>query len=132
LEIAREEASRLGHDFIGTEHVLLAVLRLAEGGVVNVLQNSKVDRESVRMEIERLVATQPGHTPTATLPLTPRARKALQFAASEAETLKNPLINADHILLGLLREGGGVAAQALKNLGIRLERIRAGISKPSA
>jgi hypothetical protein len=131
LEVAREEASRLGHDFIGTEHLLLAMLKLAEGGVATVLQNSNVDRESVRIEIERLVAPQPGHTPTATPPLTPRARRALRLAASEAKTLKSPLINAEHILLGLLREGGGVAAQALRNLGLRSERIRAAISKPS-
>jgi hypothetical protein len=124
LAIAREEASRLGHDFIGTEHVLLGALKLAEGAVVTALQNSNVDREAVRREVERLVVAQSRRASAAALPLTPRARKALRFAGNQARTDHQPLIRVEHILLGLLLEGSGVAALALKNLGIRIERLR--------
>jgi hypothetical protein len=127
LEVAREEAARLGHDFIGTEHVLLGALK-QEGAVTTILQNSNVDREAVRKEIERLVIAQPLRQSSAPSPLTPRARKALRFAGKEAKIRNQPVINLEHILLGLLLEGSGVAAMALKNLGIRTERIRAEIS----
>jgi Clp amino terminal domain, pathogenicity island component len=132
LEIASAEAARLGHDYIGTEHVLLGVLKLAPGAVASLLQKSNVHGEAVRMEIERLVSPQPPQGSAAALPLTPRARKALRFAGKEARTLNQPLINVEHILLGLRLEGGGVAALALKNLGIRIERIREEISRACA
>jgi hypothetical protein len=124
LEIAREEAYRLGHDFVGTEHVLLGVLKLAKDRVAKILTKNGLDCESVRKEIERLVAPQPGRASVNVLPLTPRARKALQLAGCEAKTREHPLINSEHILIGLLAEGGGVGARALKNFGIGIETIR--------
>ena len=128
LDLAREEALRLGHDFIGTEHVLLGVLRMAGGALAEVLERSQVQGDAVRREIERLVSPLPAH-PTTILPLfTPRARKALQFAGAEAAALKHPLISPEHVLLGLLIEGGGVAAVVLKNLGVQLKRMRAEVS----
>jgi hypothetical protein len=128
LESAREEARRLGHDFIGTEHVLLGVLESATGSLAAVLQNRGLDREALRREIERLVAPLPPRMVPAELPFTPRARKALELAGNEAKRLKHPMIGAEDLLLGLLREGGGVAAQALKNLGFRLQPLRVDIS----
>jgi hypothetical protein len=128
LEVAREEAARLGHDFIGTEHVLLGALKQTQGALVKILQNNHLDREAVQKEIERLVVAQPFRQSSVPSPLTPRARKALRFAGKEAKIRKQPAINLEHIFLGLLLEGSGVAAIALKNLGIRTDRVRAEIS----
>lgn len=122
LELAREEALGLGHDFVGTEHVLLGLLRTAGGALSPVLQ---LNKEVVRTEVCRLVSAFPVRPAAAELPLTPRARKALQFAGREAVSLKRSPIGSEHILLGLLLEGSGVAAVALRNLGIRLEQFRA-------
>jgi hypothetical protein len=132
LEIAREEAWRLGHDFVGTEHLLLGVLRLANGVVAGVLQHNNVDCEAVRKEIERLVVAQTPQTSAVALPLTPRAQKALKKAGNEAKTHHHPAVNVEHILLGLLLEGGGVAAQALKNLGIGIGQVRQELSRAGA
>jgi hypothetical protein len=128
LEIAREEALRLGHDYIGTEHVLLGMLRMAGDSLAQVLERSQVNGDTVRREIERLVSRSSPHPTTLSAPFTPRARKALQFAGSEAAALKHTLIGPEHVLLGLLTEGSGVAALALKNLGIKLNRMRAQVS----
>jgi len=124
LEAAGEEASRLGHDFIGTEHVLLGLLKLAKGAFEHLLQKLELDRETARLEIERSVSAVPAYAGRAAIPFTPRARKALQFAAREAKKLNQPCIGAEHIFLGLLLEGGGVAGQVLRRLGIRIEKSR--------
>ena len=129
LESAREEARRLGHDYIGTEHVLLGMLESAAGSLAAVLQNRGLDREALRREIERLVPLLPPRAIPAGFPFTPRARRALRLAGREAKRLKRPVIGAEHLLLGLLREGSGVAAQALKNLGFRLPPLRLEISQ---
>lgn len=129
LELAREEALHLGHDFIGTEHVLLGVLRMAGSTLAQALQRSQVDCGAVRTEIERLVSPLPPLPMTTVLPLTPRARNALQFACAEAKALHHPSISVEHVLLGLLVGGSGVAAVALKNLGIQIDRMRAEISR---
>jgi len=128
LDLAREEALRLGHDFIGTEHVLLGVLRMAGDALARALERSQVHADAVRREIERLVSPAPAQPTTTLPPFTPRARMALQCAGAEAAALKHPLISPEHVLLGLLVEGGGVAALALKNLGVQLKRMRAEIS----
>jgi hypothetical protein len=131
LDLAREEALRLGHDYIGTEHVLLGLLRMPGDTLAKVLERSQVHGDAVRREIERLVSSLPAQ-PTTNLPhlppFTPRARKALQFAGTEAAALKHPLISPEHVLLGLLIEGSGLAALALKNVGVQLKRMRAEIS----
>jgi hypothetical protein len=131
LEIAHAEAIHLGHDYIGTEHVLLGVLEMAKGALAAVLKNSQVDPKTVRLEIHRLVMTSPTHSSITALPFTPRARKALQFAGHEADALKHPSIGAEDILLGLL-VAGGVAERALRNLGIHFEQIRKEIARASA
>jgi hypothetical protein len=130
LEIAREEALGLGHDFIGTEHVLLGLLNTAGGALAQALQHNRVDSQAVRAEVRRLISDQPAHPANAALPFTPRARKALQFAVREAKASKRAPIGAEHILLGLCLEGSGIAAIALRNLGVRLERLRIGCQFP--
>lgn len=124
LHVAGEEAQRLGHDFIGTEHVLLGLLRLAKGPFVNVLRKLSVDPTAVRTEIERLVAPVEMSVPPAARRLTPRAGKAVEIAAREARTLKHPRITPEHLFLGLLLEGSGVAAIVLRKLGVGVKRAR--------
>jgi len=124
FEIACEEAARLGHDYVGTEHMLLGLLKLATGTFVDVLREINLDRELVRMEIERTVTPVLLRSGTAELPLTPRARKALQIALREAKAQKHSDMSAEDIFFGLLLEGSGVAARVLKNLGVRIERVR--------
>lgn len=125
LEIAREEAVGLGHSYIGTEHLLLGML--TRGDMNQFLGYGKISVETVRAEISRLVSRLPVSRTEDALPLTPRARRALNLAGSEAGTLKQDSIGEEHIVLGLLLEGSGVAALALKNLGVRIEGIRGAI-----
>jgi hypothetical protein len=125
LELARREASRLGHDFIGTEHVLLGVLKLAQGPFAKMLGALRVDSEAVRIEIERLVHPATGFASSAAaVPLTPRAAKAIRLAARQAKALNHPCVGAEHVFLGLLLEGSGIAAKVLKNLGIGFDESR--------
>jgi Clp amino terminal domain, pathogenicity island component len=124
LQVADDEAQRLGHNFIGTEHVLLGLLRLAQGSFVNILQKLSLDPEAVRREVERLIAPLPMGFEPAARPLTPRAGKAVKIAAREARSLNHPRIAAEHVLLGLLLEGSGVAAMVLRKMGVRAKRAR--------
>jgi hypothetical protein len=124
LKAATEEALRLGHDFIGTEHVLLGVLKRSRGALPQVLQKLRLDSEALRMEIERSVSVGPTRSGGIAGPLTPRARKALQLAGKEAKRMNQPRIGTEHIFLGLLHEGSGVAGQVLRKLGIRMKRAR--------
>jgi ClpA/ClpB-like protein len=124
FEAACDEANRLGHDFIGTEHVLLGLLQLAKGSFANILRRMNLDREMVRGEVERLIPSTPTRAATVTLPFTPRATKAVKLAAREAKALSHPCITAELVFLGLLLEGGGVAALVLRKLGIHPERAR--------
>ena len=123
LRLAHEEAMNLGHDFVGTEHVLLALLKTAGEALNPVLQQNRVTPGALEAEIHRLVLASPIHPTQATLPWTPRARKALQLAARKAAALEPSPIGARHLLLGLLLEGSGVAAVALRNLGVRLDGL---------
>lgn len=124
FEAACGEASRWGHDYIGTEHVLLGLLQMAKGPFADVLRKLNLDREAVRVEVERLVAPVPAHRAAGTIPFTPRARKAIQLAAREAKARHQSSIGAEHLFLGLLLEGSGVAAQVLKKLGLHRQRTR--------
>jgi uncharacterized membrane protein len=125
LMIAREEAARLGHDFIGTEHVLLGVLKVAQGELVGLFEGSNIHPDALRQEIERFVPRQPVQSTAGAAPLTPRARKALQLAGAQAKKHNHPNVGAEHIFLGLLIEGSGVAAKVLKKFGIRLKSAKA-------
>jgi len=131
LELAQEEAPRFHHCFIGTEHMLLGLLGGDTGIVPNVLRNLGVERETVRLEIEKFVGMGPEQQIAGPLPYTPRARRALLLAKSEAESLNYSRVGPEHIFLGLIREGDGVAARVLKNLGVELQRTREEILKAS-
>ena len=126
LEFARSEPLRFHHDFIGTEHLLLGLLRMETGIVTNVLDRLGVNAERISREIETIVGLGPVHETLRAnmIPYTPRAREALLLAVQEAKTLNHLQVGAEHIFLGLLREGSGVAAVVLKKLGIDVERTR--------
>jgi hypothetical protein len=129
LTLAPEEARQFKHNFVGTEHLLLGLTRSGSRTVTNVLQKLGVSANLLRMEIERLVPTGPLATAAGQIPYTPRARQALQLSAEEAHRLNQSRVRPEHIFLGLLREGSGVAALVLKNLGVRLESARAEVLK---
>lgn len=122
LELSAIEARGFHHDFIGTEHVLLGLLKTKTGVVPNVLRRFGVDANRVRSEIEKIVGCGPSGHNTSTLPYTPRARRALELARLEASN--QPVVGAEHVFLGLLREGSGVAAIVLKELGVDVQRTR--------
>ncbi|MBL7069925.1 MAG: ATP-dependent Clp protease ATP-binding subunit [Candidatus Omnitrophica bacterium] len=122
--LAKEEARRFNHDYIGTEHILLGLIREGEGVAATVLQKMEVSLENIRLEIEKLVQPGPTTQIIGDIPFTPRAKKALELAAEEARSLGHNYIGTEHLLLGLIREGEGVASQVLLNLGLDLERVR--------
>src|SRR5277367_3867455 len=129
LALARKEADRFNHNFVGTEHLLLGLIKLGQGVAVNVLQKLGLDLETVRMEVENLVGTGPDQKMIGNIPYTPRVKKVLALAAKEAKALNHTYVGTEHILLGLLREGDGVAARVLKNLDIDIEQTRQEILK---
>jgi ATP-dependent Clp protease ATP-binding subunit ClpC len=124
LALARKEADRFNHNFVGTEHLLLGLLKLGHGVAVNVLQRMGLDLESVRLEVEKLVGTGPDQKIMGTIPFTPRVKKVLALAQKEAKALNHTYVGTEHILLGLLREGDGVAARVLKSFDVDLEQTR--------
>jgi len=128
LVLAKEEARRFNHDYIGTEHVLLGLIREGEGVACAVLQNLGADLERLRIEIEKLISSGSTTSVLGDIPFTPRAKKALELAAEEARSLGHNYIGTEHILLGLLREEEGLASQALFSLGIDLKKIKDEIS----
>jgi ATP-dependent Clp protease ATP-binding subunit ClpA len=123
LALAREEAKRLNHNFVGTEHLLLGLVRLGQGTACNVLARLGVNLENLREEVEKQVGAGP-ENPTGNIPYTPRVKKVLALASKEAKALNHTCIGTEHILLGLLREGDGVAARVLKNLNVDVEQTR--------
>jgi ATP-dependent Clp protease ATP-binding subunit ClpC len=129
LALARKEADRFNHNFVGTEHLLLGLIKLAQGVAVNVLQKLGLDLETVRMEVEKQVGTGPDQKMIGNIPYTPRVKKVLALAAKEAKALNHTYVGTEHILLGLLREGDGVAARVLKNLDVDIEQTRQEILK---
>src|SRR5271165_5419282 len=129
LALARKEADRLNHNFLGTEHLLLGLIKLGQGVAVNVLQKMGLDLETVRMEVEKQVGTGPDQKMIGNIPYTPRVKKVLALAAKEAKALNHTYVGTEHILLGLLREGDGVAARVLKNLDVDIEQTRQEILK---
>ena len=122
--LAKEEARRFNHDYIGTEHILLGLVREGEGVAAAVLQKLDVSLENVRLEIEKLVQPGPTTQIIGDIPFTPRAKKALELAAEEARSLGHNYIGTEHLLLGLIREGEGIASQVLLNLGMDLNSVR--------
>ncbi len=125
--LAKEEAKRFNHDYIGTEHLLLGLIREGEGVAATVLRSMGVDLSQVRVEIEKLVQPGPASIMSGDIPFTPQAKKAIELAMDEANAMGHNYIGTEHLLLGLIREGEGVAYQVLSNLGLDLNRVREAI-----
>jgi len=127
IVLAKEEARRFNHDYIGTEHLLLGLIREGEGVAAAVLQKMGLSLESIRLEVEKLVQPGPSTQILGDIPFTPRSKKSLELAAEEARALGHNYISTEHLLLGLLREGEGVASQVLVNSGLDLNSVRSEI-----
>lgn len=122
--LARKEADRFNHDYIGTEHLLLGLVKLGQGVAMEVLREMGVDFETLRLEIEQAVGSGPETKVIGEAPLTTKARRVIELAVGEAKQLKHSYIGTEHLLLGLIKEGEGVAARSLKNLGVDLDETR--------
>src|SRR5213079_1509602 len=129
LALARKEADRFNHNYVGTEHLLLGLIKLGQGVAVNVLQKMGLDLVTVRMEVEKQVGSVPETKMLGNVPYTPRVKKVLALAGKEVKALNHSYVGTEHILLGLLREGEGVAARVLKSLELDIERTRNEILK---
>jgi ATP-dependent Clp protease ATP-binding subunit ClpA len=123
VRLAEEEARRLGHNYIGTEHILLGLLREAEGVAAKALQSLGISLDAVRQQVEEIIG-RGQQVPFESIPFTPRAKKVLELSLRESLQLRHNYIGTEHILLGLIREGDGVAAQVLVKLGADLKRVR--------
>jgi len=124
MALANQEAQRFNHEYIGTEHILLGLVKEGSGVGANVLKNLEVDLRKVRLEVEKLVKSGPDMVTMGRLPQTPRAKKVIEYAIEEARNLNHNYVGTEHVLLGLLREHDGVAAQVLMNLSLKLEEVR--------
>ncbi len=124
LSLARKEADRFNHDYVGTEHLLLGLIKLGQGVAINVLTKMGLDLDTVRMEVEKQVGSGSESKVAGSIPYTPRVKKVLALAGKEAKSLTHSYVGTEHILLGLLREGDGVAAKVLRNLDVDIERAR--------
>lgn len=124
MQLANQEAQRFNHEYIGTEHVLLGLIKEGSGVAGNVLKQLDVDLRKVRLEIEKLVQSGPDMVQMGKLPQTPRTKKVIEYAMEESRNLAHNYVGTEHILLGLLREEEGVAATVLKNLGVTHQRVR--------
>ncbi|HZF01278.1 MAG TPA: ATP-dependent Clp protease ATP-binding subunit [Methylomirabilota bacterium] len=129
LALARKEADRFNHNFLGTEHLLLGLIKLGQGVAVNVLQKMGLDLETVRMAVEKKTGTGPDQKMIGNIPYTPRVKKVLALASKEAKALNHTYVGTEHLLLGLLREGDGIAAQVLRDLDVDIEQTRQEILK---
>jgi len=124
MQLANQEAQRFNHEYIGTEHILLGLVKEGSGVAANVLKNLDVDLRKIRIEVEKIVQTGPDMVTMGKLPQTPRAKKVIEYAMEEARNLNHNYVGTEHLLLGLLREQEGVAAQVLMNLGMKLDDVR--------
>ncbi|MFM7163935.1 MAG: ATP-dependent Clp protease ATP-binding subunit [Planctomycetaceae bacterium] len=124
MQLANQEAQRFNHEYIGTEHILLGLVKEGSGVAANVLKNLDVDLRKIRIEVEKIVQTGPDMVTMGKLPQTPRAKKVIEYGMDEARNLNHNYVGTEHLLLGLLREQEGVAAQVLMNLGLKLEDVR--------
>jgi hypothetical protein len=129
LALARLEAERFNHHFVGTEHLLLGLIKLGQGAAFNVLQKQGLNLDVLRAEVERCVGAGPEPKATGNIPFTPRVNKALTLASEEARKLNHQYVGTEHILLGLLAEGDGVAARVLAQFGMDIQKTRVEILK---
>src|SRR5262245_21738094 len=124
MSFARQEAMKFNHEYIGTEHILLGLVQEGSGVAANVLKNMNIDLEKIRHEVEKIVKTGPSMVTMGQLPFTPRAKKVLELSMEKARQLRHNYIGTEHLLLGLIKEHEGIAAQVLMNLGVKLEDVR--------
>ncbi len=124
MQLANQEAQRFNHEYIGTEHILLGLVKEGSGVAANVLKALDLDTAKIRLEVEKIVQSGPDMVTMGKLPQTPRAKKVIEFAVEEARSLQHNYVGTEHLLLGLLREQEGVAAQVLMNFGLKLEDVR--------
>ncbi len=124
MNLARQEAQRFNHEYLGTEHILLGLVQEGSGVAANVLKNIGIDLTKIRSEVEKIVKTGPSAQQMGQLPFTPRAKKVLELSMEEATNLGHNYIGTEHLLLGLIKENEGIAAQVLLNLGVKLEEVR--------
>ena len=123
IVLAQEEARMLDHNYVGTEHILLGLIRQGEGVAAKALESLGISLDVIRQEVEEIIG-QGQETPSGHIPFTPRAKKVLELSLRESRQFGHDYIATEHILLGLVREGGGVAAQVLVKLGADLNRVR--------
>jgi ATP-dependent Clp protease ATP-binding subunit ClpC len=124
MNLARQEAQRFNHEYLGTEHILLGLVQEGSGVAANVLKNMGIDLAKIRSEVEKIVKTGSTMVSVGNLPFTPRAKKVLELSMEEASNLGHNYIGTEHLLLGLIKENEGIAAQVLLNLGVKLEDVR--------
>lgn len=129
MRLAEKEARHVNHEYVGTEHVLLALLRDQAGVATRILRKLGVDPDDVRAQVEGIVEPGLSPPPAARLPTTPRVKRAIEFAIEEARRLNHKHVAVEHLLLGLLREGEGVAALVLQQWGVRLDAVRRAIQQ---
>ena len=122
--LANQEAQRFNHEYIGTEHVLLGLVKESSGVAAQVLKNLGVDLRVIRLEVEKLVQSGPDMVTMGKLPHTPRTKKVIEYSIEAARSLKHNYVGTEHLLLGLLKEQEGVAAQILMNLGLKADDVR--------
>ena len=124
FKLSNQEAMRFNHEYIGTEHILIGLIKEGTGVACNVLKILEIDLQKVRLEIEKLVQSGPEMTVTGKLPHTPRSKKVVEYAIDESHKLNHSYVGTEHVLLGLLREQEGVAYQVLTNLGVKAAKVR--------
>jgi ATP-dependent Clp protease ATP-binding subunit ClpA len=129
MQYAKQEAQRFNHEYIGTEHILLGLVKEGSGVAANVLKNLDIDLRKIRLEVEKIVQAGPDMVTMGKLPQTPRAKKVIEYAIEEARNLNHNYVGSEHLLLGLLREDEGVAAQVLMNMGLELVKVREEVMK---
>ncbi|MCM8776334.1 MAG: AAA family ATPase, partial [Candidatus Omnitrophica bacterium] len=127
--LAKEEAKRFNHDYIGTEHILLGLIKEGESVAAAVLQNLGLSLDTIRLEVEKLVQFGPSTIVSGDIPFTPKAKKVIELAMDEARRLGHNYIGTEHLLLGLIKEGEGVASHVLMNIGLDLNKVRAEVIK---
>src|ERR1700683_2144192 len=124
MQLANQEAQRFNHEYIGTEHILLGLVKEGSGVAANVLKDLEIDLRKIRLEVEKIVQSGPDMVTMGKLPQTPLAKKVIDYSIKAARHLKHDDVGTEHLLLGLVREREGVAAQILMNLGANLEVVR--------
>jgi ATP-dependent Clp protease ATP-binding subunit ClpA len=124
MQLANQEAQRLNHEYIGTEHILLGLVKEGDGVAANILKNLDADLRKIRLEVEKIAQAGPDWVHPGKLPQTPHAKRVIEYSIEEARKLEHKYVGTEHLLLGLLREKEGVAAQVLVNMGLRLEDVR--------